>query len=158
MSTESRRPTETWERKATCSHIDNNCGGNRAVRVAVRLFRTYRSWSFTCGRICWNSAHRFDRSPRCQVSRHFSLPRISRAEILASASRIPEFVMTASGHFFAAAFFSKPKSSGDIFTLTCTLRFMASCMEFLRLPHNVTIGTLRTHEKRLPAVLSLWAL
>ena len=53
-----------------------------------------------------------------EVLRYFRFRNTSRAEIFASPRTIPEFVITASGHFFAAAFFNKAKSSGDIFTLT----------------------------------------
>jgi len=47
-----------------------------------------------------------------------------RAAIFARARTIPEFVITASGHFFSAAFLRNSKSSCVILTFTCTVRFM----------------------------------
>jgi len=46
----------------------------------------------------------------------FSLLRLCLAAIFANASTIPEFVITASGQRFSAAFLSKSKSSWVIFT------------------------------------------
>lgn len=53
-----------------------------------------------------------------------TLPRVCRAAILARASTMPEFVITASGQRFSAALRSSLKSSSVIFTFTWTVRFM----------------------------------
>ena len=87
--------------------------------------------------------------------RLFPSCKTSRAEIFASPRTIPEFVITASGHFFDAAFFNRVKSSGDILTLTWIVRFMASCIGVLQLPSNVTISTLRIRAICMFAVLSV---
>lgn len=52
------------------------------------------------------------------VPGHFFLPSTSRAAILAKASTIPEFVITASGQCLSAALRSRLKSSCVIFTFT----------------------------------------
>ena len=50
------------------------------------------------------------------------------AAIFASPSRIPELLMTASGHSFSAARCKREKSSALIFTLTCTVRLPVGCI------------------------------
>lgn len=85
-----------------------------------------------------------NQNPRLLARQVFRFERISRAAILASASTIPEFVITASGQRFSAAFLSSSASSWVIFTFTCTVRFMPSCISAFRFPRNVTMGTLRT--------------
>jgi len=74
----------------------------------------------------------------------FFLLRISRAAIFASPRTMPEFVVTASGHRFSAAFRNIAKSSSVIFTFTWTVRFMPPCIEDLSLSNKGTRSTIST--------------
>ena len=56
-----------------------------------------------------------------------------------------EFVITASGQRFSAAFRNMAKSSSVIFTFTWTVLFMPSCIKDFPLLNNVSKRTIRTH-------------
>jgi hypothetical protein len=100
----------------------------------------------------------FDYNPTCRgeasatresypLTLGLTLTRVSRAAILAKPRTIPEFVITAPGQRFSAAWRSLSKSSWVIFTFTWTTRFMRICMKDFQLTGNDTLGTVRTHSR-----------